>query len=113
MASKPSSSSGASASRKVQTHNKQHSLRAVSKNKISQQQRDKQPGLTPASSSSLQQGIEAGWTPSDSHAASQSKPSSSTVSLGKRKENDSSGDNQAQRRQVFKQVLASPLTVNW
>ncbi|PWN23639.1 hypothetical protein BCV69DRAFT_6394 [Microstroma glucosiphilum] len=113
MASKPSSSSAPASSRKVQVHNKQHSLRAVSKSKLSQQQKEKRPAVTPASSSSLQPISEDGLSHARSHAAGQSHPSGSRVALGKRKEADSSGDNQAQRRQVFKQVLASPLTVNW
>jgi hypothetical protein len=113
MASKPSSSSGPSSSRKVQVHNKQHSLRAGSKSKISQQQREKQPSLTSASSSSLQPGIGGEGFLDVSNVAAATAPSSSRTALGKRKEADSSGENQAQRRQVFKQVLASPLTVNW
>lgn len=75
----------------VRTHNAQHTMRAASKQKVSQRQNTQ--SQSQSSAPAQQAGPSSGAKP----------PPAQTLA----------GASAAPRKQVFKQVLASPLTVNW
>lgn len=104
------SSASASASKnsgKLKTHNVQHTLRAASKHKVAQRQQ------TQAQSTASKSG---GTVASASASASGSGSSSNKngqKAAAAAAAPPTSAPPQMPRKQVFKQVLASPLTVNW
>ncbi|CAO1615753.1 unnamed protein product [Parajaminaea phylloscopi] len=92
--SSSSSSAAVASSSKVQVHNAQHSLRAASRNKVAKQQKARQDAA--------QQG------PAIVATGESVQPAASTSSRTGTQTNK-----EQPRKTVYKQVLGSPLTVNW